>query len=567
MAFLKTIFLLALAAVLSLAGLLVPAHLRTVDTVALKAAAEQAPANADRLSESLKAAHVGPARFLAEATGTDTGLKRQIAKRLKDRPTAALIGGPDPSFQTFIQLLPASRYNEASPRPVIPLLLPGADRRLLADRLATSTNANVAALVRIRELKGMLRLHPASHPAGAPYDAGLLTLAQLIESGHIDPAWAEQIGDLADQASAGNTAAIEAVEELVMATLSMGRQLDFRSLANLASFTDTLRGWADRATLFRAQPEQIAQLYTTLHYQKESEALFQYLNAYPKSAMGDLQDALYAGPGAVRHLLATALPIHQPTWLSGNVLNPLKRYRPAAFVEFAHTNRPAALTLKMGLLSAGGLAFALALGAAWRGSSRASPEIGHLAPSVLVRNLGLSLVFALTAWFVFEPDVLQSNNTEADAGPRLEFAVASAVDAIQSPVKTMQELNEVTLLVLALFFVLQLVTYCFCLIKLKEIARQNLDPSIKLRLLDNEENLFDFGLYLGLAGTVLALILVAIGIVEASLMAAYASTLFGILFVAMVKVLHLRPYRRKLIIEISRKSDTSSSNLMENIKL
>ena len=221
----------------------------------------------------------------------------------------------------------------------------------------------------------------------------------------------------------------------------------------------------------------------------------------------------------------------------------------------------------MGLLLAGGLAFALALGAAWRGSSRASQDVEHLAPSVLARNLGFSLVFALTVWFVFEPDVLQSNNTDVDASPRLEFAVASAVDAIQSPVKTMQELNEVTLLVLALFFVLQLVTYCFCLIKLKEIARQNLDPSIKLRLLDNEENLFDFGLYLGLGGTVLALILVAIGIVEASLMAAYASTLFGILFVAMVKVLHLRPYRRKLILEISRQPGSGPANLMEDIKL
>ena len=113
----------------------------------------------------------------------------------------------------------------------------------------------------------------------------------------------------------------------------------------------------------------------------------------------------------------------------------------------------------------------------------------------------------------------------------------------------MQELNQVTLLVLLLFFVVQLVIYCFCLIKLKEISKQPQSPQMKLQLLDNEENLFDFGLYVGLGGTVLSLILVAIGIVEASLMAAYASTLFGILFVAMLKVMHLRPYRRKLILE------------------
>jgi hypothetical protein len=63
------------------------------------------------------------------------------------------------------------------------------------------------------------------------------------------------------------------------------------------------------------------------------------------------------------------------------------------------------------------------------------------------------------------------------------------------------------------------------------------------------------------------LILVAIGIVEASLMAAYASTLFGILFVAMLKVMHLRPYRRKLILEQGRLGGNDSGNLMNNIKL
>jgi hypothetical protein len=33
------------------------------------------------------------------------------------------------------------------------------------------------------------------------------------------------------------------------------------------------------------------------------------------------------------------------------------------------------------------------------------------------------------------------------------------------------------------------------------------------------------------------------------LMSAYASTLFGILFVAILKILHVRPYKRRLILE------------------
>ena len=75
----------------------------------------------------------------------------------------------------------------------------------------------------------------------------------------------------------------------------------------------------------------------------------------------------------------------------------------------------------------------------------------------------------------------------------------------------------------------------------------------ELRLLDNEENLFDAGLYVGLAGTVLSLVLLALArdIIEVSLMVAYVSTLFGIAFVSVLKIFHVRPYRRSLLLESS----------------
>ena len=45
-----------------------------------------------------------------------------------------------------------------------------------------------------------------------------------------------------------------------------------------------------------------------------------------------------------------------------------------------------------------------------------------------------------------------------------------------------------------------------------------------------------------------SLTLVVLNIVDASLMAAYASTLFGIIFVAILKIGFLRPFRRRLIL-------------------
>ena len=41
----------------------------------------------------------------------------------------------------------------------------------------------------------------------------------------------------------------------------------------------------------------------------------------------------------------------------------------------------------------------------------------------------------------------------------------------------------------------------------------------------------------------------SLGIVKFSLMAGYSSTSFGIIFVSILKIFHVRPLRRKLILE------------------
>jgi len=53
----------------------------------------------------------------------------------------------------------------------------------------------------------------------------------------------------------------------------------------------------------------------------------------------------------------------------------------------------------------------------------------------------------------------------------------------------------------------------------------------------------------GLSGTVASLVMLSLNIVQASLVAAYASTLFGIIVTALLKIVHIRAYRRTLILE------------------
>lgn len=103
---------------------------------------------------------------------------------------------------------------------------------------------------------------------------------------------------------------------------------------------------------------------------------------------------------------------------------------------------------------------------------------------------------------------------------------------------------------MGLFFVLQGLLYISSIVKLAEIRRQRVGPRVKLRLLENEDHLFDAGLYLGFLGTIIAFILSSVSQKHSfDLMVAYSSTSFGILFVSVFKIFHLRPVRRKLVME------------------
>jgi hypothetical protein len=106
-----------------------------------------------------------------------------------------------------------------------------------------------------------------------------------------------------------------------------------------------------------------------------------------------------------------------------------------------------------------------------------------------------------------------------------------------------------TLVSIAFFAALQVVMYFICLRKIADIEGEEMPPLLKLRLMENEENLFDSGLYVGMMGTAAALVLQVLGVIEPNLLAAYSSNLFGIICVAIVKIRHVRGYRRRLILQ------------------
>src|SRR5690606_37400475 len=72
-----------------------------------------------------------------------------------------------------------------------------------------------------------------------------------------------------------------------------------------------------------------------------------------------------------------------------------------------------------------------------------------------------------------------------------------------------------TILSISFFFLIQALVFLICLLKLREIESKPIPPHAKLRLTENEENLFDSGLYVGIAGTCISLVLQVMGLIQA----------------------------------------------------
>jgi hypothetical protein len=136
--------------------------------------------------------------------------------------------------------------------------------------------------------------------------------------------------------------------------------------------------------------------------------------------------------------------------------------------------------------------------------------------------------------------------------PRIEARLAMTIAAAnngEGQQGKRWKMETSTLGTIAVFGALQAAMYVLCRRKIGEILAMSEPAAVRLRLMENEENLFDSGLYVGIAGTATALVLQVLHLVEANLLAAYSSNLMGIITVALVKIVHVRTARRGLIIE------------------
>ncbi|HLP78478.1 MAG TPA: hypothetical protein VK327_16360, partial [Candidatus Paceibacterota bacterium] len=290
-----------------------------------------------------------------------------------------------------------------------------------------------------------------------------------------------------------------------------------------------------QANLVRKADAQLPVLFSAVQLSANPASVAKYLTTFDKTGLDDLGAGLRFGQGGLNELLHRNQRLH------------FSRFQPL-LANLSLRAPGAAMAVKWLLFFLGGFLLAMT-------AHLLLPAVTSLERPLQVRGFHLfrellfGLGFLLVVLLLGEPFLAQESQ-RVDFPLRLRLPTVGNAAPAGTPASQTKFMNPEVLITMSIFFVLQALLYIACLVKLAEIRRQRVGPRIKLKLLENEEHLFDSGLYLGFLGTIISLILVSLGVFkQPSLMAAYSATSFGILFVVVFKVLHLRPARRKLLLE------------------
>ncbi len=540
-------------------GLLVPAHLRAVDSSLVRRAGLN---TVGPVAEGIHLAHegdLGAVRVLqgyatqAQLAGRDQ-LDISVARLVALHPDWLRWGGGDAQLESLFD----SGSAGSDPEPLTHFIIRLENRNRILDFLNSSPVSAVHDVLRTRALTRTTIFSASSSAAGQAFDAAVSICGLLLADGKLTPSLGSAMRALARQANQGDSS--QPFEESLMDLLSLGQRMNWDQLTVFVAHIDDPRTLHVLADQVRRHQDKLATLFTVVAVSAKPGAIAQYLLNFSQSGLNDLDYAARCGTGGLDELLARNQPLYVAAWRQSIISQtPAAGFFNVA-VECCRRTPLLALVWKWLFYLVSGFLLALAM-------HFARPVVSSWERPLQVRGFHLArevlfaLGFLLVVLLASEPFLAQdSQKTEFAFRLRLPMA-GGTVPAGKSGADS-SFMNHQVLLTMLLFFVLQALLYVACIVKLAEIRRQRVGSRIKLKLLENEDHLFDAGLYLGFVGTIISLILVSVGVFkQPSLMAAYSSTSFGIIFVSAFKIFHLRPARRKLLIE----SETASTDAVEPI--
>jgi hypothetical protein len=533
-------------------GLLMPAHLRAVDTVVLREAGRHTPSLVQQGLSLVAENNPGAAHLLLQAAQQEKvpgqpELASAIATSTRQHPAWQIWGGGD----TGLERLFAS--DASMPRgvsePFTQFVVREDNRTIILELLGTSMQPAVQELMRCRTLTNTALFPPAQSASGQALQTAIGLCGLLLDRGHLSLPLNKTILRLASESNQGGDPA--PLEQLLLDLMSLGQRLNWGQLVEFVAGVQDPETLGRMANLFRNHEAQVPLLFSAVQLTGQPGQVTTYALGYGPSGLQDLGTSLRFGAGGVKELVRRNLRLNPPGWLERQAAGgPLSAALDGA-AQLGWQMPRLALLLKWLLYLFAG--FLLAMAAHF---ARPAPQVLERPLTVrgfhVAREVLFALGFLLVVLLLSEPFLAQDSQ-RVDYPLRLRLPTAGKTVPAGMPGMThgtiMNGFNRLSLLTLLLFFVLQALLYVSCVFKLAEIRRQKIPPRLKLKLLENEDHLFDAGLYLGFAGTIISLILVSLGVIQPSLMAAYSSTSFGIVFVSVFKIFNLRPVRRRLLLE------------------
>ncbi|MFZ0825919.1 MAG: hypothetical protein WAO02_00715 [Verrucomicrobiia bacterium] len=516
---------------LLLCGLLVPVHLRAVDVSVIQRAGRDTPALTAQGLSLVNQQNLGAAWLYLQAAQTEgipgrDNLALAVTNALRQNPDwfawgsnnrlERLLGGDASSSETFTENI-----------------VRRANREVALEVLQGSPNPTVRELLRCRELADTVFFEPSQSASGQAFDVAVTICGLLLVEGRLPTELGDDVYKLASTANRNGKS--PGMEQILMDLMSLGQRFNYDQLVAFTGRIEdagTLHSLADQV---RNAGSQLPVLFSAVVLSGRPDAVARYLAHFEQTGMADLGDSLRYGAGGVNELLAR----NQMLYRTGS------RHHLALVCSLGLP------WLAFGLKWLAYLASGFLLASAMH---FARPAVSSLERPLqvrgfhVVREMLFALGFLLVVLLLSEPFLAQETPRQ---GFTFQLHVPTTGNAVLAGFARAHPtiMNNMILLTLLLFFVLQGLIYIACLVKLAEIRRQSVPPRMKLKLLENEDHLFDAGLYLGFVGTILSLILVSMGVIKFSLMAAYSSTSFGVVFVCVFKIFHLRPARRRLLME------------------
>jgi hypothetical protein len=523
-----------------LAGLLVLAaawivrvNLASVTPALLKAAGTGTPTPARAGLQLLDREKPGPAALaLASARALSDpqapALVTALEKAAQRQPELVPWGGWDPFLDPLFKL--KENTGRMASTPVLTFFITEKARANLLGFLGNSRSQGVQSLLRLRDVSGVERFVPATKPGGQTLDAVVLLTALLYQGDHFPAPLQRELRDLAETAVRDNR--LGAIEPVFIDLLSLGKRLDWIQLTELMRVTGSVKTIGEFAQLARATPDDLSIIYTAALLNDSADRVATYLLTYGRTGLDDLRTALALGQGAVEQLLARQVPVNR---------QPSPSFGPVTLL---------ALLYPKFALAAKYLGFLLGAFCLFRGlESLLFDDVDSRSAPTRLKSGFLAILTAALLVLGTEPFLLKTPDPSAFQLKLTVPVLANLSDpASLTPTPATFNMDTSTLLSIGFFALLQIGMYLYCLSKIREIDRHDGPALLKLRLMENEENLFDGGLYIGIAGTATALVLQVLGVIQPNLLAAYSSNLFGICCVAIIKIRHVRPYKRSLII-------------------